>query len=111
LQGFEVNEETIALDVIKQVGIGGSYLTHPHTSRNFRKEFYLSDLMERMSWESWNKQKIRGFEAKAKERARHILETHHPQPLSEEQIKAIDEIVASAKRDPWYQSQVSLGGG
>jgi trimethylamine--corrinoid protein Co-methyltransferase len=102
LQGFEVNKDTIALDVIKEVGIGGNYLTHPHTRRNFRKEFWLSSLMERLSWESWSKQKIRGFEVKAKERAGQILATHDPHPLSVEQIKAIDEIVETAKRDPWY---------
>ena len=99
--GLAAAEE--ARDVIKEVGIGGNYLTHPHTRRNFRKEFWLSSLMERLSWESWSKQKIRGFEAKAKERARQILATHDPQPLSVEQIKAIDEIVETAKRDPWYQ--------
>lgn len=103
LQGFEVTEETIALDVIKEIGIGGNFLTHDHTGENFRKEFWISELMERMPWESWDIQEVKGFEAKARERARKILAEHHPQPLSVTQVKAIDEIVEAATQDPWYQ--------
>lgn len=102
LQGFEVTEETIAFDVIKEVGIGGNFLLHPHTAENFHKEFFLTDLMERMPWEMWSSQDVRTFEAKARERAKKIITEHHPQPLSPEQMKAIDEIVEAAKRDPWY---------
>jgi trimethylamine--corrinoid protein Co-methyltransferase len=103
LRGFEVSEETIALDVIKEVGIGGNYLSHPHTADNFRKEFWLSDLMERLPWDSWNRQEIRGFEAKARARARKILAEHHPEPLAHEQVTEIDRIVEAARHDPWYQ--------
>lgn len=103
MQGFEVTEETITLDVIKAVGPGGDFLTHPHTAISFRKEFWSSELMERMPWDRWEKQEIKGLEAKAGNRARKILESHHPEPLSSEQIQAIDEIVQAARRDPWYQ--------
>ena len=35
-QGIQVNEETLALDIMKEVGIGGKYLTHPHTFAHCR---------------------------------------------------------------------------
>jgi trimethylamine--corrinoid protein Co-methyltransferase len=103
LQGFEVTEETIAFDVIKEVGINGNFLAHPSTLENFRKEFWLSDIMERKSWDAWSKQKVKGMEAKARELARKILLEHHPQPLSAEQMREIDVIVEEARHDPWYQ--------
>jgi trimethylamine--corrinoid protein Co-methyltransferase len=103
LRGFEVSEETIALDVIKEVGIGGNFLVHPHTAASFRKEFWMSDLMERLPWDAWNRQETRSFEARARARARKILAEHHPEPLSPAQVAAIDEIVEAAKRDPWYR--------
>ena len=103
LQGFEVSEESIAFDVIKEVGIGGNYLTHPHTAQNFRKEFWTSDLMERLPWSSWSKQEVKGFEARAREQARKIIAEHECQPLLPEQVREIDEIVAAARSDPWYQ--------
>jgi trimethylamine---corrinoid protein Co-methyltransferase len=103
LQGFEVNEETIATNVIQEVGINGNYLQHPHTAANFRKEFWLPDLMERLPWDAWNGQNLKGLEAKAKARAHKILANHHPQPLSVEQMHEIDAIVEEARRDPCYQ--------
>jgi len=103
LQGFAVTEETLAVDVIKEVGIGGNFLPHESTARLFRRESWLSGLMPRLPWESWENQDIVGMAAKAKERARNIIATHHPQPLSEEQMQEIDRIVAVAQNDPVYQ--------
>ncbi|MHB8072319.1 trimethylamine methyltransferase family protein [Desulfosporosinus fructosivorans] len=37
-----MNAEELALDVIKEVGPGGHYLTNMHTLRNFKKVWYLS---------------------------------------------------------------------
>jgi len=102
IRGFEVNEETLAFEVIKEVGIGGNYLTHPHTAAHFRDEFWLPDLMERLPWETWQQQEIKGFEARAAARARRILAEHHPHPLDREQERAIDEIVSAARADPRY---------
>jgi trimethylamine---corrinoid protein Co-methyltransferase len=70
LKGFEVTEETLALDVIKDVGIGGNYLQHEHTAMNYRNEFYMSDLLERLPWGAWEMQEIRGLEEKAREKAK-----------------------------------------
>ena len=103
LQDFEVNEETIVFDVIKNVGIGGNFLMHPHTRDNFRKEFWIPELMERMPWQTWSRQEVQGFEAKAREKAKRIIAEHYPEPLSAQQVREIDGIVEAAKRDPWYR--------
>jgi trimethylamine---corrinoid protein Co-methyltransferase len=96
LKGFEVNEETIAFDVIKEVGIGGNFMNHPHTAEHFRKECFLSKLFERLSWDTaWN-QKTRGMEEKAKGKAAELMKIERPSPLSKEQEQAVDEIVKEA---------------
>ena len=38
--GFEVNEETLGFDVIKEVGPQGHFLATEHTMRHFRKAHY-----------------------------------------------------------------------
>jgi len=43
LKPIDVTEERIELDVIKAVGIGQEYLTHPKTLAYCRTEFYLTD--------------------------------------------------------------------
>lgn len=59
-KGVEVNDETLALDVIQEVGFGGHYLQHDHTYGNFKDIWYpglfgrkmenpdVSDLMDRV---------------------------------------------------------------
>ncbi len=54
-RGIRVDDETLAVDVIKQVGPGGNFLTPRHTRRLLRKEHYsprLSDRNKRMVWEA-----------------------------------------------------------
>jgi trimethylamine--corrinoid protein Co-methyltransferase len=44
-KGVRINKDTIALDVIKEVGIGGNFLNHDHTLKNFKDEFWFSDFL------------------------------------------------------------------
>jgi len=53
LQGFVVDDDTLALDVIREVGPGGEYLGHDHTLRYFRKELYYPRLFLRQSIDEW----------------------------------------------------------
>ncbi len=48
LQGIAVNEDTLAFDVIRDVGPGGMFLTQAHTRRFARSsEFYVPDVTNR----------------------------------------------------------------
>lgn len=95
LKGFDVNEETLALDIIKEVGPEGSFITHQSPADNFRKEFYLSDISEHLSRGSWENHDIKGIEERAREKVKKILKEHYPGSLSEDQAKEIDKIVKS----------------
>jgi len=41
MRKFTINEESIALEVVRQVGHGNSFLSHPHTMKNFKKELFI----------------------------------------------------------------------
>jgi len=99
LKGFAVDAQTLAFDVIQEVGIGGNYLTHPHTAENYRKEFYLPDTVERLPWSAWEVQPLRGMEQKATAKARSLLAQERPCPLDSVQEREIDAIVAAARRE------------
>ena len=45
-KGNEVNDETLAIDVIKRVGIGGNYLNDMHTAKHFRSEFWIPEITD-----------------------------------------------------------------
>jgi trimethylamine--corrinoid protein Co-methyltransferase len=54
LKSIEVTDERIDLDTIKSLGIGKEYLTHPNTLAHCRTEFYLSDLLSRDDFTTWD---------------------------------------------------------
>jgi trimethylamine--corrinoid protein Co-methyltransferase len=43
LREFEVSEDTVALDVMREVGHGNCFLTHGHTARSYGKELWRWD--------------------------------------------------------------------
>ena len=98
LRGIEVTEDTLALDTIEEVGPGGDFISLPHTVEHFRQELWISDVGEFAGYEAGVVETHRGAEEKALEKARTILATHDPHPLSKEQEAEIDRIVASALR-------------
>ncbi|MGD0751916.1 MAG: trimethylamine methyltransferase family protein [Anaerolineales bacterium] len=81
LQGFDVNEETLALDVIRKCGYGGSYLAQPHTRRNYRKEMYFPALFQRQTSDEWIKAGSKDIYEVAHEKVLGLLEQSQPVKL------------------------------
>ena len=52
-RGYEVSPETLAFDIIKEVGSGGHFLDKDHTFDHFRTEFYQPQLSNRDDYVSW----------------------------------------------------------
>ncbi|NIO21739.1 MAG: trimethylamine methyltransferase, partial [Candidatus Aenigmarchaeota archaeon] len=82
IDGIDVTEETLAIDLFNKIGPGGSFLETIHTLEWFRKEQYLNlrvfNRQERGQWireganDSWNK---------AQEVVNSILSVYNPEPL------------------------------
>jgi trimethylamine--corrinoid protein Co-methyltransferase len=96
MEGIEVSEETMALDVIDQVGPGGHFLGKVHTRRHFRENWYPT-LLNRTSYETWVENGSLTLGDRAAARARELLETHQPEPLSPEIAEGLAAIVARAE--------------
>ena len=95
--GIEINQETLALDVIDQVGAGGHFLAEEHTYRHF-KEDWRPCLFDRNSHESWAERGAKTLGERATEIVRQILETHSCEPLPHEVRDTIAEIIKRAER-------------
>jgi trimethylamine--corrinoid protein Co-methyltransferase len=54
IKPVDISDESIDLATIKEVGIGGEYLTHARTFERCRTEFFIPDLMNRQNYEKWN---------------------------------------------------------
>jgi trimethylamine--corrinoid protein Co-methyltransferase len=91
-RGVPVDEETLALDMVEELGPTGDYLQHPHTMRHVREPFY-SDLMHKGVYAQWEKRGRKSMEQLAAEKVDQILETHHAEALAEDVQQAISGIV------------------
>lgn len=91
VKGIRVNEETLALKEILELGPGGSYIASPHTVRFMREEIFfpgLSDRNDRASWEQGGS--LDGRE-RARIEARRILREHKPLAIPRDIDKKIRE--------------------
>jgi trimethylamine--corrinoid protein Co-methyltransferase len=52
MKGTEVNADTLAIDVIDEVGPDGHFLECDHTLQHFKNDWY-PDLMDRHNYEDW----------------------------------------------------------
>ena len=98
LRGVGMNSEGLALDVISDVGHHGNYLSTDHTLRNFRSELFLPSVLDR---QGPGEEKEEGSEilGKAGLRAKEILATHHPRPLSPEVEEKMDQVLEEVLKD------------
>ncbi len=94
MAGIVVDEETLALEAIREVGPGGNFLTHPHTRRHLA-DLWVPTLMDRRPYEEWERKRD-GARDWAAARAREILSTHRPEPLDERLAAELDRIIALA---------------
>jgi len=90
-RGFEFSEENLALDVIADVGPGGSFMTNRHTVKRMKTEALLPKIADRHARESWEKKGSPDAQVHAMQRAREILTKETPDLISPEidaQIRA-----------------------
>jgi len=96
MKGLEINEQTLALDVIDEIGPHGDYMGADHTRKHYREDWY-PKLFDRRSYEDWSASGAKTLRTRARERALKLLDTHQPEPLPADVQCRIDEIVELAR--------------
>jgi len=94
MKGVPVTPETLALEVMEQVGPGGSYFAEKHTVQNFRKNWF-PRLMNRGNYDRWMAAGGLSLGDKANRRVRRILAEHQPVPLPPEAAAELDRMEKS----------------
>ena len=98
VKGFGVNKETLAADVIKEVGPAKDFLTHNHTLKHMRSQSQ-PELIDRKGIEDWRAAGATGIYERAAKKAKRILENHKPEPLMEEVSVKIRSIITEAENE------------
>ena len=93
IKGIEINDDTLAVDLIKKVGAGGDFLAQEHTRAYMNAEQSKVKMIDRRMRGTWEKRGGKSLEELAKEEARKILETYKPVPLEEDVASKIKSII------------------
>jgi len=96
LRRLEVNDDTLALDVIHTVGPGGHFLGENHTREHFRREIWMRELSNTFILDPTTKG---SFLERAKAKVREILSAHTAPPIDEDKHKEMKQILQAAEKD------------
>lgn len=96
MQGIVINDETLALETIANVGPGGHFLAQKHT-RNHMRDIFLPQFLDRRPYSEWETKKDDARDW-ALAKARKILKEHQPDPLDEKISREFDRIIKSVEK-------------
>ncbi|MBN1572229.1 MAG: trimethylamine methyltransferase family protein [Deltaproteobacteria bacterium] len=108
LRGIDVDDNTLAMDVIRSVGPDGNYISERHTQQNFRKEHFIPKLASIEKRDIWEKEGKVNMIDMAREKALNILEKHKPRDIDPKLKKELDdycEMVKNRSLDEFYAAE------
>lgn len=89
LEGIPVTTETLAVDVVDEIGKGGDYLSHEHTFKHFR-DFWVPSLLDRSVLQKG--QTMPSLTERLNARAREVIKKHEVPPLQDDKLKDLLEL-------------------
>ncbi|MCA9923693.1 MAG: trimethylamine methyltransferase family protein [Anaerolineales bacterium] len=95
LSGIALTPETLALDVIDEVGPGGDYLSHDHTFNHFKETWY-PRLFDRRMYQSWDDAGRPNVLQSARELVREIVANHEVPSLPETTLARLQVVLQKA---------------
>jgi trimethylamine--corrinoid protein Co-methyltransferase len=98
-RGFNVNNETLALDTIRNVGPGGHFLSQKHTLEHFENELWMPKISDRKPYTAWESAGEKKLVDVAKERVKSILKKHKPEPIDKAIQEEIDQILKNYEKE------------
>lgn len=92
IRGVEVNAETLALETIRETGIGGDFLGSEHTLDHFRSELFEPALLWRKKRDDWTRDGSRGLAERAEEKADELIDATGTPCLTEDQERELAKL-------------------
>lgn len=94
LDGFDLTKESLALDMIAEVGPGGHHFATPHTQARYRDAFYATSLADRQGYDAWQAAGSADAAQRASKLWKRMLAEYEPPPLDPAIADALDDYVA-----------------
>jgi len=98
LDGIVVNDETLSVDVIRELGIGKDYMAHASTYKHMKSQSQ-AQIIDRRMREDWETAGGSDAYKRAHDKMLGILETYVPAPLPQNVLNTIRSIVEEAEKE------------
>ncbi len=95
LRGIVVDEDTLALEVIREAAAQGEFLTHPHTYKHVRATQWRPKLICRQGYEDWLAAGSTSLLERAHSRLNTILAAHQPEAVDSKHVQMIETRLAA----------------
>lgn len=92
MEGVRIDEESLALGPIADVGPGGEFLSHAHSMAHWR-EFWLPQVFDRQRLAPWEEQGSKDLNARLREKTLAIMSSHQVSPLPESVEREIEAVL------------------
>jgi len=99
VRGIDLDDETLALDVIDEVHSRHNFLDTKHTLKYYLREYFMPELCVRTGREAWVASGRRDMVSLAREKAQRILAEHRIPELPDEVVRQINSIVDESDRE------------
>jgi trimethylamine--corrinoid protein Co-methyltransferase len=99
LNGFAIDEESLALDMITQVGPGGHHFGTQHTMERFEKAFYETAVADRLGYEAWVAAGKQDTQQRARAVWQGLLKEYEQPPLDLAIQEALADFVARREQE------------
>lgn len=99
VNGIRVTRETLARQVIEDVGPGGHFLVQKHTMNHFKEELWNSTLMNHQTIDAWHSAGAPTMADRTREEIRKITDTHTPAPLSDKVLAELDRLKREGEKE------------
>ena len=92
VQGFNLNEDSLALDLIDEVGPEGHFMAEMHTVENIKNEFWFPKLLDRDNYDMWESKGGTTMKGRIQARIKDILKNHKPESIGKDLVVKFEEI-------------------
>jgi len=99
IRGIEVNHETLARELIENVGPGGHFLDQNHTYDHFKSELWMPGVMTRSAYEDWQSQGSKDMASRIQEKLQDIVRNYEAPSLPDKTLAALTTIRQKGERE------------
>lgn len=104
LDPLVVDEDTLAMEAVRDVGPGGHYFGTPHTQARYRDAFYAPLISDWRNFESWQEAGSPTAMDKANRLWKDVLAAYEPPPLDAAIAEELDAFVARRKAEGGFKT-------